>query len=265
MATSPPANLPLFYKNLQPLTSAVHGKLKAKNTDKAPYLADTHAVPVTIDEFTIAQRFYPIVFSAGQNSVPLALMGLNEGVNVFIDEEGKPHNPVYIPAYVRRYPYILARIDPSKDELTLCYDPESDLVGELGEGQPLFDGDQASETLSGILKFCEEFEVSAQRTNAFMKELEDARAADRRRGFGSARGRAAAVRLSRLQDGRRAEAPRHERRPAQEDQPERHPAADHGPPLLADPHPRDFRPPAAAGQGARAAGPGARPGRRLRH
>jgi len=172
MATSPPANLPLFYKNLQPLASALHGKLKAKNTDKAPYLAATHAVPLTIDEFTIAQRFYPIVFSVGENSVPLALMGLNEGVNVFIDEEGKPHNPVYIPAYVRRYPYILARIDPSKEELTLCYDPESGLVGESGEGQPLFDGDQASETLSGILKFCEEFEMSAQRTGAFMKELE---------------------------------------------------------------------------------------------
>lgn len=172
MATQPASTLPLFYKNLQPLASALHGNYKAQNSEKAPYLATAHAVPLTIDEFTIAQRFYPIVFSAGENSVPLALMGLNEGVNVFIDEEGKPHNPVYIPAYVRRYPYILARMDPSKEELTLCFDPDSGLVGESEEGQPLFDGDQASETLSGILKFCEEFEVAAQRTNAFMKELE---------------------------------------------------------------------------------------------
>jgi len=98
-------------------------------------------------------------------------MGLNEGVNVFIDETGKPHNPVYIPAYVRRYPYMLARIDETKEELTLCYDPESDLVGEK-EGQPLFDGEQPSQTLTAVLKFCEEFEIAAQRTQAFVKELE---------------------------------------------------------------------------------------------
>ena len=114
MATQPPSTLPLFYKNLQPLASALHAKFKAQTSEKAPYLANAHAMPLTIDEFIIAQRFYPIVFSAGENSVPLALMGLNEGVNVFIDEEGKPHNPVYIPAYVRRYPYILARHRPEQ-------------------------------------------------------------------------------------------------------------------------------------------------------
>jgi len=172
MATQPPpANLPLFYKNLQPLAASLHGKLKARNTEVAPYLAQTHAIPLTIDEFMSAQRFFPIIFSTGENPVPLALMGLNEGVNVFLDEEGKPYNPMYVPAYVRRYPYLLARLDPSKDELTLCYDPESGLIGE-DEGKPLFDGEQPSETLTQVLKFCEEFEVAAQRTQAFVKELD---------------------------------------------------------------------------------------------
>ena len=60
---------------------------------------------------------------------------------------------------------------PSAQELTLCYDPESDLISEK-EGEPLFDGDQPSQTLSAVLKFCEDFEVAGQRTQAFMKELE---------------------------------------------------------------------------------------------
>jgi hypothetical protein len=171
MATQPPPNLPLFYKNLQPLAASLHGKLKARSTDSAPYLSNTHAIPLTIDEFSSAQRHFPIIFAAGETPVPLALMGLNEGVNVFIDDEGKPHNPIYVPAYVRRYPYLLARIDPTKEELTLCYDPESDLISEK-EGKPLFDGDQPSETLTAVLKFCEEFEVAGQRTQAFVKELE---------------------------------------------------------------------------------------------
>jgi len=171
MATQPPPNLPLFYKNLQPLAASLHGKLKARSAENAPYLVNTHAIPLTIDEFSSAQRHFPIIFSAGETPVPLALMGLNEGVNVFIDDEGKPHNPIYVPAYVRRYPYMLARIDPSKEELTLCYDPESDLVSEK-EGKPLFDGDQPSETLTAVLKFCEEFEVAGQRTQAFVRELE---------------------------------------------------------------------------------------------
>jgi len=171
MATQPPANLPLFYKNLTPLAASLHGDLKARSTETAPYLAAAHAIPLTIDEFGTAQRHYPIIFSMGETPVPLALMGLNEGVNVFIDETGKPYNPIYIPAYVRRYPYMLARIDPAKDELTLCYDPQSDLVSTT-EGRPLFDGDQPSETLTAVLKFCEEFEIAAQRTQAFVKELD---------------------------------------------------------------------------------------------
>jgi FAD/FMN-containing dehydrogenase len=40
--------------------------------------------------------------------VPLALMGLNEGVNVFFDDEGTMLGESYVPAYVRRYPFLLA-------------------------------------------------------------------------------------------------------------------------------------------------------------
>ena len=174
MATQPPPpNLPIFYQNLQPLSSSVHSGYKARPSDAAPYLAKANAIPLTIDEFMMAQRHYPIVFSSGEVPVPLALMGLNDGVNVFIDDAGKPINPVYIPAYVRRYPYLLARLDQNAEELSLCFDPTSDLIGEGGEGNPLFEDEKPTEGLNTILKFCEDFEIAAQRTTAFVKELQE--------------------------------------------------------------------------------------------
>jgi hypothetical protein len=174
MATQPPANsLPLFYGGLEPLSSNLHGGYKTWQADRAPFLSKTHAVPLTVDEFVATQRYCPIVFSSGENPVPLALMGLNEGVNVFVDDEGKLIGETYVPAYVRRYPWMLARLRPDAEELSLCFDPTSGLVGENEEGKPLFDDGKPSDETNQILKFCEEFEMSAQRTQAFMKELAD--------------------------------------------------------------------------------------------
>jgi len=173
MATQPPANLPLFYKNLQPLSSSLHRNYKTRTSEGAPYFANAHAIPLTIDEFVHAQRSLPIVFSAGENPVPLALTGLNEGVNVFVDEEGKALNPFYVPAYVRRYPYVLARLQPDANELSLCFDAESGLIGEFEDGTPLFEDEKPTENLNNILKFCEDFEMAGQRTTAFMKELKE--------------------------------------------------------------------------------------------
>lgn len=169
MATVP--NLPLFFNDLVPLSSGQHADWTITTQETAPFLANTHAVPVTVDEFVVAGRFYPIVFSAGAQSVPLALMGLNEGVNIFVDETGKLSKPVYVPAYVRRYPFLLAKLRPESDELSLCFDPTAPGLGTKGGGNALFEGDQPSKTTTDILEFCRQFEEAGARTQAFMEEL----------------------------------------------------------------------------------------------
>jgi hypothetical protein len=173
MATAAPnQNLPLFYKSLEPLNVTQHGKMKVRPVEKAPEIGKTHAVPVTVDEFALVQRHYPIVFSIGPDPIPIALMGLNEGVNVFLDDDGKLiDSSAYLPAYIRRYPFLLARLRPESDELSLCFDPGSQAIGEFDEGEALFDGDQPSETTKAILNFCEQFETAGQRTAAFIDEL----------------------------------------------------------------------------------------------
>jgi hypothetical protein len=147
MATAPsPAALPLFYKDLVPLNKQEHGAWRSRSTDKAQWLVGNHAVP-------------------------LALMGLNEGVNVFVDEEGAVTAPVYMPAYARRYPFMLARLRPDADDLTLCFDPTSDLLGEFDDGLALFEGEDPSESCKATLSFCEQFEVAGQKTANFIAEI----------------------------------------------------------------------------------------------
>lgn len=166
------ANLPLFYRSLEPVNLRDHGKFKVRPSLTMAHMGKAHAVPLTVDEFVLAQRFYPIVFSVGDVPVPLALMGLNEGVNVFINEDGSLRDPnVYVPAYVRRYPFMLAKLTAESDELSLCFDPSAGAVGDFEAGEPLFDGDKPSAATQSLLAFCEQFEAAGQRTSAFVDEL----------------------------------------------------------------------------------------------
>ncbi|MXO90554.1 SapC family protein [Pontixanthobacter aquaemixtae] len=172
MASAPQPQLPLFYKDLMPLNSRDHAKWKNKGTDSANWLIGQHAIPLTVDEFVQTQRDFPIIFSSGDNPLPLALMGLNEGVNTFVDDKGKINEPIYLPAYIRRYPFMLAKLTPEGDDLSLCFDPTAGTIGEFDEGDPLFDDEgKATPATQNILQFCEHFEGAGQRTKAFIDEL----------------------------------------------------------------------------------------------
>lgn len=171
MASAPQNQLPLFYNALEPLSSQTHAKYRVRATETAPFLVGNHAVPVTVDEFPLLQRHMPIVFTVGDDAIPIALMGLNEGINVFIGDDGKLTEQVYVPAYIRRYPYMLARLRPDTDEMSLCFDPTSDRVGEFDEGEALFENGEPTEVTKNILGFNEQFEQAGARTAGFMKEL----------------------------------------------------------------------------------------------
>ncbi|MFM5923705.1 MAG: SapC family protein [Novosphingobium sp.] len=171
MASAPQQVLPLFYNDLMPLNSRDHANWHSKTTDTAKWIAGQHAIPLTAEEFVHASRHFPIVFSVAENPVPLALLGLNEGVNTFFDDDGKMTDPVYVPAYARRYPFMLAKLTPETEELSLCFDPSSELVGEFDEGTALFENGEPSEACKATLDFCRSFEEAGFRTQAFVEEL----------------------------------------------------------------------------------------------
>ena len=173
MASAPQPQLPLFYKDLMPLNSRDHADWKVGTMDDASFLAQTHAVPLTSDEFIDAQRHFPIVFTAGDNPLPIALFGLNEGVNTFMGDDNKLNTVVYVPAYARRYPFMLAKLRPDAEELSLCFDPTCGVIGKFDEGLALFDTEtKPTDYTQGVLEFCRRFEESGQRTKQFMEELQ---------------------------------------------------------------------------------------------
>ncbi|PTS79381.1 multidrug transporter [Sphingomonas sp. HMWF008] len=171
---SAPQSLPLFYNTLEPLSSETHAAFKLRIQDRAKFLVGQHAIPITVDEFVAAQRSLPIVFTTGDDAIPIALMGLNEGVNVFIDDEGKMvDEPIYVPAYVRRYPFMLARLRPDAEELSLCFDPTAETLGAFEDGEALFEDGKPTEIVQNILTFNEQFEQAGARTANFMTELRE--------------------------------------------------------------------------------------------
>ncbi|GAO37982.1 SapC family protein [Sphingomonas changbaiensis NBRC 104936] len=174
MASAPQqTGLPILYNDLVPLSSEQHAGWGTKSLGGAHFLKNQHAIPVIVDEFVQVQRHFPIIFADADNPVPLALMGLNEGVNVFVDDEGQFVQQLYVPAYVRRYPFMLAQLGPNPQELSLCFDPTSGAVTPDGDVAKLFDNGQPTQGTRDILSFCESFEQGAQRTGAFVKELQD--------------------------------------------------------------------------------------------
>jgi hypothetical protein len=172
MASAPQAaNLPLFYKDLMPLNSRDHASWSSRTTDTAKWIVGQHAIPLTAEEFVHASRNFPIVFSAADQPVPLALMGLNEGINTFFDDDGKLAEAAYVPAYARRYPFMLAKLTAETEELSLCFDPTSELVGEFDDGNALFENGEPSDACKATLEFCRNFEEAGFRTNNFVEEL----------------------------------------------------------------------------------------------
>lgn len=174
MASVPQAqNLPLFYNDLIPLSSQEHANFKGRAMENLAVMANAHAMPLTVDEFIVAQRAMPIVFSASDEPLPLALFGLNEGVNMAMDENNNLKPDAYLPAYMRRYPFMLVRLQPDREELSLCFDPSSGLIGDFEEGVSLFVDGQPSPETQSTLAFCEQFEIGVQKTISFMNELKE--------------------------------------------------------------------------------------------
>jgi len=171
MASQPPANqLPLFYNSLAPLSSQLHPNHGLKPLGNLAFTRGTHAIPVTVDEFPLVQRNYPIVFGVGENPAPLALVGLQEGQNLYVGADDQWEANLYIPAFVRRYPFMLARLTPDAQELSLCFDDAAGIVVD-NDGEKLFDGTDPTDTTKNILAFCEQFEQAVARTRGFMEEL----------------------------------------------------------------------------------------------
>ena len=161
----------LFYSRPEPLSPELHGKLGVKRLDAPFKFAKAgHAIPLTVGEFPLAAVTGPIIF-VGDEKLPLAVMGLNSGDNMFVNDDGLFEPGVYVPAYVRRYPFVFAN-DDSNQQMVLCVDREADFVVEGGD-LPFFENGQPSEYTKACMEFCNNFEVERQRTMSLVELIKD--------------------------------------------------------------------------------------------
>ncbi|SPU44319.1 SapC family protein [Brevundimonas diminuta] len=169
-ANSPLSGNVLFYSQPEPLSAEAHGKLGVTPADK-PYafVAQTNVVPLTVTEFAPAALSYPVIF-VGDAKQPVAAMGLNAGENLFI-EDGDFRPDAYIPAYVRRYPFVFAN-DEEQKRLVLCIDRAAPFVVEGGE-TPLFENGQPSGYVNFGMEFCNNFEQERVRSESFIALLKE--------------------------------------------------------------------------------------------
>jgi hypothetical protein len=169
-ATTPLQGQVLFYSNPEPLDSVVHAKLGMKSSDRPfGFAAKQHFVPLHVGEFGPAAINYPIIF-AGDLRAPLAVMGVNEGENLFIDADGGFRLGAYVPAFIRRYPFVVARDDQAK-RMVVCIDRKFELFTETGADVMLFENGQPSAFTARCIEFCGQFDADAQSTQSFVALL----------------------------------------------------------------------------------------------
>jgi hypothetical protein len=164
----------LFYSGPEPLSREAHGGLAVQQLDKPfAFASNGHVVPLTVAEFGFAAVSYPIIFG-GEQQMPLAVMGINAGENMFIDD-GTYIVGAYVPAYTRRFPFVLAS-DEAQTRMVVCIERGAEIFCDKSKAgsQPLFKDDgEPSEYTANAIKFCEDFETERRRTEAFVTVLKE--------------------------------------------------------------------------------------------
>ena len=162
----------LFYDKPVALNKSAHKDLKIKASDADfAFAKDTNSVILAGVEFTEAAKEYPIVFAqAGESLVPVALVGLRNEENLFVDGKGK-WDARYIPAFVRRYPFVLAET-AEEGQRMVCIDEGFSGFNDK-EGEALFENDAPTPVLQQAIDFLEEYQRQYLRTERFISRLKE--------------------------------------------------------------------------------------------
>lgn len=163
--------IPIFYQKPEILDSVRHKGLGLLASDSLSFASASNAIPLNVAEFPMASRDYPVVFIGSKEVIAVAIVGLKKDENLMIDSDGHWAPGTYIPAYVRRYPFIFVRRDGGT-QYALCIDRASDRIG-TDTDRPFFEGDERTELSNNAVEFCTLFQRHFIATEAIIKQLLD--------------------------------------------------------------------------------------------
>lgn len=160
-----------LYKNPQPLNRQIH-KDFGLTAPKKPYefLRSAHFVPAIVGEFGLAAGSFPIIF-IGEKHVPVIVMGMNNGGNLFVTDDGEYDKEAMMPAFLRRYPFVSASTGDDKPA-TVCVDVDAESVTDKKPDFPFFDANgEPTDIVKQAIEFVSAFETDARTTELFVQRL----------------------------------------------------------------------------------------------
>lgn len=162
----------LIYEKAVPVTRKQHGNVSIKAGNNYAFAKDVNSVPLMASEFDAASVEYAIVFSGERKDVmPAVLLGIRDNENLYIEDNGG-WNAKYIPAFVRRYPFIFSSQD--RTTFSLCIDEDFPGVNRKGIGERLFDAEgERTQYLQNVLGFLQAYQAQFEATRAFCQRLID--------------------------------------------------------------------------------------------
>ncbi|ABK44682.1 SapC family protein [Magnetococcus marinus MC-1] len=163
-----------LYANVAVVNSKEHKDLKIKPINHFRYAAKIQSCPISDIEFFPCSLSHPIMFAKAEDGkiVPLALMGLERETNQFVSSEGVWKEGEYMPAFLRRYPFIMVR-DPENTRMVVGLDMDAEGVNR-DEGRELFDEkSEASEFAKSAMKFLTDFQEAFDRTQNFLAKMSE--------------------------------------------------------------------------------------------
>lgn len=163
-----------FYQRPVLVNPVLHSGFKIAPLRNYGFVGSTHAVFVAGIEFGDAGKEYPIVFTRINGEIcPVVMFGLREGENLFVRDDGTWQGN-YLPAFVRRYPFVLANIKglATDTQLGVCVD-EAYVGWNVEEGEALFDENKAQTSyFKRTIDFLTRYQQEHNRTVQFCKRLD---------------------------------------------------------------------------------------------
>jgi hypothetical protein len=164
-----------MYNNLEPINKVTDKDISIKEVKDYSFSKEQMNSPITISEFYEACKDYPIFFVKDNNNswMATAMLGYKEKQNTFVDEKGTWAKHKYVPAHIRRYPFIFVT-DNKSSQLTLGVEKDYKIKSQKEKNRKLFDKDgNNSEFLNGILGFLNQYHKDFLETASFIKQLDE--------------------------------------------------------------------------------------------
>lgn len=164
-----------MYQNLEIVNKDNHKNQSVREIKDFSYAKNIMNAPITIAEFFEACKNYPIFFAKDKNNDWFAsvMLGYKENVNIFVNDEGNWDKLHYIPAFIRKYPFVFIN-QTDKEELLLAVEKDCLSEDKNDEIRKLFnDNNENTEFLNNVLTFLNQFHTDSISTKEFIKQLEE--------------------------------------------------------------------------------------------